>query len=356
MIAVTKHGVILEKTENDFENLRVLNPAVYQDGNTVHMFYRAIREGNFSSIGYCKLDGPLKVIERFDKPVLFSEESYESQGIEDPRIVKIDDTYYLSYTANDGINVFGAYAISKDLYKWERKGIITPKFTFEEFAALIHPSCGKINHAHFQLYNLFLRYGLNKLMKKELYVRDNSVTFFPKKINGKFALLHRLYPSIQLLYFNNPSELTPEFWKKYVSNLKSHIVLEPKYKHESGRIGAGCPPIETAQGWLLIYYSAQFTSHGNIHHACAALFDLKNPMKLIARLKEPLFSPTETWEKEGYIRNMVFPTGTALFNEDLYIYYGTADAKIAVATVNINELLKELKNQQENEVEYQNSK
>ncbi|OGS69165.1 MAG: hypothetical protein A3F91_05385 [Flavobacteria bacterium RIFCSPLOWO2_12_FULL_35_11] len=59
MLAVTKHGIILEKTENSFENEGVFNPGIYQDGNTVHMFYRAVSEGNFSCIGYCRLNGPL---------------------------------------------------------------------------------------------------------------------------------------------------------------------------------------------------------------------------------------------------------------------------------------------------------
>jgi hypothetical protein len=204
MIAVKKHGVILEKTEIEFENSGVLNPAVYQDGNTLHMFYQAVRDGDFSCIGYCKLDGPLKVIERAVKP---------------------------------------------------------------------------------------------------------------------------------------------KFWKEYIRNLQDHIVMMPKFKHQNSHIGAGCPPIETEYGWLIIYHSAQYAPKGYIYHACAALLDLNNPLKLIGRLKTPLFSPTEIWEKEGYVSNIVFPSGTALFGEDLYIYYGTADSRVAVASVNMNELLQKLKKQ-----------
>lgn len=347
MLTVTKHGVILEKTKNLFENLGVLNPAIYQDGNTVHMFYRAVREGNYSSVGYCKLDGPLKVIERDDKPVFYPKESYEFQGVEDPRITKIKDAYYMTYAAFDGINVFGAYATSKDLRKFNRKGIITPKFTFDEFAKLIEPNTEEIGDEHFLFYNLFMMYRLKDLMKGEIYVWDKNLVFFPKKINGKFALLHRLHPSIQLLYFNKPSELTPEFWKEYIRNLQNHIVMMPKFKHQNSHIGAGCPPIETEDGWLIIYHSAQYAPKGYIYHACAALLDLNNPKKLIGRLKTPLFSPTEIWEKEGYVTNIVFPTGTALFGEDLYIYYGTADSRVAVASVNINELVQKLKNKRQ---------
>jgi len=70
--------------------------------------------------------------------------------------------------------------------------------------------------------------------------------------------------------------------------------------------------------------------------------DKKNPLKLIGHLKEPLFSPEEKWEKTGNVSNVVFPTGTAVFGKKLYIYYGAADARIAVASVNLSELLSEL--------------
>ena len=91
---VTKHGILLKKTKNSFENEGVFNPAVIQEGAIVHMYYRAVREGNFSTLGYCKLDGPLTVIERSEIPVFSPQESYEFKGTEDPRIVNqlIDDT------------------------------------------------------------------------------------------------------------------------------------------------------------------------------------------------------------------------------------------------------------------------
>jgi len=346
MVEVTKHGIILKKTDNSFEDMGVFNPGIFQDDNTVHMFYRAMRTGGFSSIGYCKLAGPLTIVERSKEPLFYASNSYEFQGVEDPRITKIEDTFYLSYTAFDGINAFGAYAISNDLKDFERKGIITPKFTFEEYSDLIKKNSDKISESHINFYNLYIRYRLGDLMKGKIYVWDKNLVFFPKKIDGKLAVLHRLYPSIQLLWFNNPKELTVEFWKTYITNLYKHIVLFPEGKQESSHIGAGCPPVETEDGWILIYHSAQSTPEGFVYHACAALLDLENPTKIIGRLKEPLFSPTETWEKEGYANNLVFPTGTAIFNENLYIYYGAADSRVAVASVNFNELMQELKKTQ----------
>nr|MBP8244612.1 hypothetical protein [Chitinophagaceae bacterium] len=113
MPSVIKNGVLLEKTCLVFENEGVLNPAVIRENDIIHLFYRAVSKGNYSSVGYCRLSGPLTVAERSDSPLLFPQFDYESKGMEDPRIVKIDDLYYLSYTAYDGINALGALAVSK---------------------------------------------------------------------------------------------------------------------------------------------------------------------------------------------------------------------------------------------------
>jgi predicted GH43/DUF377 family glycosyl hydrolase len=136
MINVKKEGIILEKTVLEFENEGVLNPAAIRDGNFVHLFYRAVRKGNYSSIGYCMLNGPLNIENRNYKPIIVPEFEYESHGIEDPRIVKIEDTYYITYTAYDGVNALGCLATSTDLIHFEKKGILVPQITYEEFNQL----------------------------------------------------------------------------------------------------------------------------------------------------------------------------------------------------------------------------
>jgi len=121
-----------------------------------------------------------------------------------------------------------------------------------------------------------------------------------------------------------------------------HILMTPKYDHEISYIGGGCPPIETKDGWLLIYHGVHDSLHGYVYSACAALLDLNDPTKEIARLPYPLFKPEFEWELKGEVNNVVFPTGTALFGDQLYIYYGAADTRIAVASVSISELTEEL--------------
>ena len=86
MIEVKKEGILLSRTNLEFENEAVLNPAAIREGDNVNLFYRAVRKGNYSSIGYCRLDGPLTVAERWEKPVIFPEFDYESHGVEDPRM------------------------------------------------------------------------------------------------------------------------------------------------------------------------------------------------------------------------------------------------------------------------------
>ncbi len=338
MIKVKKEGILLSKTNLEFENEGVLNPAAIREGDNVHMYYRAVRTGNYSSIGYCRLDGPLTISERWDRPILIPEFEYEKQGIEDPRIVKIDDLYYLTYTAYDGLNAQGALATSKDLFHFEKQGIIVPSITYSEFAKLVGES-GKVKENYYRDHKFYRQdYDPEKIL-----LWDKNVVFFPRKINGNFAFLHRIRPGIQLVSVKSLKDLTKEFWHDYFVNMQDHIVLEPIYEHESRYTGSGCAPIETEHGWLLIYHGAEETDKGLVYSACAAaLMDLNDPLKEIARLPYALFSPEFDWELKGDVNNVVFPTGSALFGDTLYIYYGAADSHIACASLSISALLNEL--------------
>jgi len=168
------------------------------------------------------------------------------------------------------------------------------------------------------------------------------VIFFPRRINGKLYFLHRVRPDIQIVAINRLEELTNEFWKNYFFHLEEGIVLTPKYQHEVSYIGGGCPPVETENGWLLIYHGVHDTIKGYVYSACAALLDLQNPQKEIARLPYALFKPEYEWELKGEVNNVCFPTGTVLSGDRLYIYYGAADERIACASLSISSLLKEL--------------
>ncbi len=338
MIIPEKKGILIGKTSHGFEASGVLNPAAIREGNKVHLLYRAVADGNRSTIGYCRLNGPLDVEVRNDEALLSPQFPYESQGIEDPRLVKIDDLYFLTYCAYDGTNALGVLATSKDLVHFEHHGVIVPQVSYEELRLLI-PSSVSLNEKY-KRYNVHHESRTNAGTKKLVW--DKNVVFFPRRIHGKLWFLHRIKPDIQIVGVHSLEELTTKFWNTYLRDLDSHIALAPKYDHEVSYIGAGAPPIETEHGWILIYHSVHDTPGGYVYSASVALMDIDAPQTEISRLPYPLIIPEREWELIGEVNNVVFPTGTALFDDVLYIYYGASDEQIACATLSFSDLINEL--------------
>lgn len=336
MINLKSEGIFLEKSSLEFESKGVFNPACIKVGNIVHMFYRAISKDDISSIGYCQLINNTEIIKRSGKPVLVPECEYEKKGVEDPRIVFIEDKYFMTYTAFDGRDALIAYATSEDLVTFKKQGVISSLLTYENAGSILEAAGSGEKYIHYQrIYE--------KVFGKDVLIWDKDACLFPKKINGKYALLHRIFPDIQISYFDDFSELNENYWKNYLEKIDQYTVLEPISSFENTYVGAGCPPIDTKEGWLLIYHCAEQTKDTRIYHAGAALLDTGNPLKVIARLKTPLFSPEEEWEKIGNVNNVVFPTGVVIDNGILYIYYGAADKLIALKSIELDSLLGELK-------------
>lgn len=336
MIKVKKHGVILKPTKLAFESKSVFNPGVYQDGQTVHVIYRALDDDFMSTFGYARLEGPLKVAERWKKPFAKPKVKYEKKGIEDPRITKIGNTFYLPYVAHDGRNAVIAYMYGRDLFNLKRGGIISTKMSYRKASQLFQFS--KLKDDYYFFASFYEKYAA-----KNVIVWEKDGVFFPEKIRGKFALLHRVLPEIQIARVPDLKMYKDKnYWHNHIYHIGKHVVLEGRQGWEARHIGAGAPPVKTNKGWLLIYHGVEPKNKGRIYHAGAALLDLKDPKKVLGRLPYPFFSPDQKFEKEGHVHNVVFPTGTAVFKDRLYIYYGTSDSYIAVASVKLKELLKEL--------------
>lgn len=285
---LSKKPILQPKKENVWEAAAVFNCAVIYDNGLIHMIYRATdiapngKEGDYiNSLGYAVSKDGIN-FNRLEKPILSNDVEQEARGPEDPRIVKIGDTFYMMYTGYGG-RFKGDYRIclatSKNLITWERHGVV-----------LDEP--------------------------------NKDASLFPEKINGKFVMLHRREPNI---------------WVAYSDDLKTWyghtVIMEPILDSvwESEKIGIGGPPIKTEQGWLLIYHGV---SKNKVYSLGAALLDLNDPTKVIARQAEPILEPELDWEVNGYIPNVVFACGQAEIGDRILIYYGGADTVIGVAELN----------------------
>lgn len=310
MLIIQRAGIVLEKTNLAFEAKGVLNPAVIEFNGQIHMVYRAVANNDVSSLGYCLMSDPLTVKKRLKQPLLSGMGQQEKMGLEDPRIVRIGEHFFLSYTAFDGNNALGSLFLSKDLQHFDRAGIVVPE----------------------------VHIGVDTSENQNLKLWDKNLVFFPRKINGDFYFFHRIKPSILLTSAKNLSDLTPLFWQDFLvrkdeCTLNFHFqFINPNY------VGAGCPPLETELGWVFIFHAA-YESQGQITYQIhVALLDLDDPLKVIAQLPYPILEPIMDYERFGNVPDVVFPTACLVQNEQLYLYYGAADTCIACAVIAIADL------------------
>ena len=225
--------------------------------------------------------------------VIFPIAESEKKGIEDARFVKFTDddgeiTYYATYTAYDGNAIMPKLIETKDFY-------------------------------HFKVLPLHGEIAQNK-----------GMALFPRKINGKYAMLCRIDGVNN--YISYSYDIT--IWRE------ATLIQKPKFVWETIQIGNCGSPIETKDGWLTIMHSV-----GPVREyvLTASLFDLKNPEIEIGRLKTPLIIPNDE-EREGYVPNVVYSCGSIIHNGEVVIPYAMSDWASTYATVNLEELLTELKN------------
>ncbi len=351
MVLKIKKKIFLKPTENEWESRAVFNPTVIKEKQTIHMIYRAVSSKTISYLGYAKIKA--NKIERKDNPLILPTKNYEISGIEDPRLTKIGNTYYLLYTAYDGKTARIAYAVSKNLKDWEKKGIISPQILTKEAIKLVKIKKYKDIWAKRNLFH------------SSAYLWDKDAILLPEKIRGEYVMIHRLAPDIQIVKFKDFSELQNDsFWKNYIKNLEDHVIMRRKHTWESEFIGGGAVPIKTKQGWLFIYHGVglmpskflpnsihnlfrklNFLKKQREYSVGVALLELKHPEREIERLSKPLFKPELEWEKKGHIKNVVFPEGTILEKDKLKIYYGASDSVIGLAETNFKKLMKEFKSE-----------
>ena len=336
MVKIKNEGIVLTARNFEFEKRGVFNPTCISERGSTHMFYRAVDTRGTSKIGYAEVNGN-KELKRLNHPILEPEKDYEIRGIEDPRITNLNNTYYMYYVALDSSsNARLAMAVSQNLHQWTKEGLVGPNITYQEAEKIIDRRV--VN----QGYGYFLDYFGEK--RGEAYLYEKSGGLFPKKIRGKLALFHRIHPGIQVAYAKDFSEFKDDrFWRDHLSNIGDFIIMNPRQPWEGEVIGMGSVPIETDEGWLVIYYGSKKNGEDRVFRVGAALLDLENPQKEIGRLQQPLFEPREEWEIKGRVPDVVFPSGAIVKDGRIWIYYGAADTVVAAKSVGLNDLLLEIK-------------
>lgn len=214
---------------------------------------------------------------------------YENFGMEDARITRIDDTYFVNYTAVSQHGIATALIETHDFVHMEWHGVIFP------------PS-------------------------------NRDVTFFPERIGGRFTAYHRPMPG-DLGKYNIWYAASPDMkhWGEH------RIVLQAgDGGWEAGRVGGGAPPVRTDRGWLSIYHAADAA---NRYCLGAFLTPLDQPWRVIARSRTPVLEPVAPYETDGFFSDVVFTCGAVVRDDLLYVYYGAADQYIALATAPLDALL-----------------
>ena len=155
---------------------------------------------------------------------------------------------------------------------------------------------------------------------------NKDASLFPEKINGRYIMFHRRHPDIWLAYSDDLHH-----WEDH------RRVMEalPGSSWENIKIGIAGPPIKTDAGWFLIYHGV---GEGQRYCLGAALLDLSDPTRVIARQPEPILEPELDWEINGYVPNVVFSCGQVILGDDLIVYYGAADTVIGAAAIRLDQL------------------
>ena len=242
------------------------------------------------------------------RPTLLPDpENYPEElwGIEDPRITWIPELnrYAITYTSYSTSGPLVSLALTEDFKEFERKGVVMPP-------------------------------------------EDKDAALLPRRFNGRWALIHRPVSGFPGSRAN--------MWLSYSPDLRhwgDHCVMLEARRGawwDANKIGLSPQPIETAEGWLVIYHGVRMTPAGCLYRLGLALFDLEDPGVLIRRGDEWVFGPHESYERVGDVGDVVFPCG--VIHEpatgELRLYYGAADTSIALAAGNVNELLDWLKTRQ----------
>ena len=284
---------ILKPSDNWWESVSVCNPGVVQLDGEVHMIYSAKGEDGVSRLGYAKLAQAEKVVTRLPYPVFYPEAWFEKDSVEDPRLCLIDDVVYMLYAGKerDMARVCESYITLQDF--------VNCRWSWSEHRLLLPNMVG---------------------------IHDRNAAYFPRKINGRYVLLHR------------PMMMTENIWVSFSYDRRHWYghreILKPREGYwDDAKIGIAGPPHETEAGWLLLYHGVEAKTW--TYRLGFVILDKQDPTKVIYRCEEPILEPEMHYEREGVTPNVVFSCGSFLQDNKLVVYYGAADKVICVAYATI---------------------
>lgn len=310
-----------------WESLAVLNPAVvYQEETQTYvMLYRAADHSDKHQIvlGKATSKDGIHFERSSDQPNLVgSPHNTDEGGIEDPRLVKIEDWYFMTYASRPFFP--GKYWLNQ---KYPR--ISPPKGTVSFIER-------NDTLTHLAMTQDFIQYKkLGRMTDSR--VDDRDVIIFPEKVNGQFVRLSRPMTWFGEGYENEKPGTYIAYSNDLMEWSKPELLMKGEAWWEDKKIGGSCPPIRTPHGWFHIYHGVSLKDQA--YRVGAVLLDLNNPSKVIARTHDFIMEPDQPYELEGFYNACVFPTGNVVVDGTLYVYYGAADKYVCVATAPFDALL-----------------
>ncbi len=325
--------IISPDANHVWEALITCNPGVIYDSGTFYMLYRCAGddEEHVIKFGLAESKDGFHFQRMENSPVFGpSSDGPDSGCVEDARIVKFDDDFYITYA-------YRPFAPGR-YWTFAHDVVLTPDCGSHAPSA-IRNNMGNTGLAVTRDFRHFRRLG--RLTSSVLDDRD--VMFFPEQVNGRYVMIHRPKQYVGKEY----GVAYPSIWLKYSDDLlswedkESHLLLTGIDGTWEEKIGGSAPPLKTPYGWLMLYHGVERGGRG-FYRVGALLLDLNEPGRVLARTPQPILEPEKEYELHGLYNGCVFPTGNVIVDDTLYVYYGAADKYVGVATCSIDELLQHL--------------
>ncbi len=326
--------ILSPNPDNAWEALVTTNPGAWVDPETndVCLLYRAA--GNDPQhrvvLGMARSKDGFNFERCSDQPVFGpSADGFDAGCVEDPRIVQIEDCYYITYAAR--ATSPGQYWIMPE----SRRDWVADKLPEDV------PWCIRENHTSTGLaitrdFKTFIRAG----RMTSASVDDRDVIIFPEKIGGKYYMMHRPMQWAGEAYGTD----SPTMWISSGTDLldmgSSKILIKSKYDWET-KLGGNTPPIRTKHGWLTLYHAVGPDQH---YRLGALLLDLEDPTVVRHRTPHWIMQPEKDYETQGFYNGCIFPCGKVVRDGKLLVYYGAGDTYVGVASCNLEALLNHMLN------------